>query len=210
MSVITRKPRHRSQKHKNLTTAQAILAVAEEMCANVGVANLKLSDIASELGIEPPSIYRHYNGIKGVVAALGEVELRAEIETFAGIGKLPFAKALKLQAERLFDLYFERPGLARFSMIDLAIPGGVHIFNDNENLELIKELFKLERDLLQRGIETNAIQPVSVITFIAARMGPAIIAFAMKDMQSTQSKADHKALKGEYINSVMTMLNHND
>lgn len=210
MSVIARKPRHRSRKHRTLNTAQAILAVAEEMCGSVGVTKLKLADIASALGIEPPSLYRHYNGLNGLIAALGEVAIQAEIETFAGVQELPFDNALKLQAERSFDLYLTRPGIARFIMVDLAIPRGIHVFKNSENLDLIKELFRLENELLQRGLQEKRIRPMSLTSFIAARMGPAMLAFAFKDMQSDRSKTDLEILKREYINSVTTMLVPND
>ena len=180
--------------------------MAEEMCGSVGVTKLKLADITSALGIEPPSLYRHYNGMNGLIAALGEVAIKAEIETFSGTLELPFDDALKLQAERCFDLYITRPGIARFIMVDLAIPRGVHVFKDNENLDLINELFQLENGLLQRGLQEKRVRSMSLTSFIAARMGPAMLAFAVKDMQSDQSKTDHEILKREYINSVMAIL----
>jgi len=206
MQTTTRKPRHRSHQHRKLNTAQAILAVAEEMCASVGANNLKLTDIAEQLGIEPPAIYRHYKGLDGVIAALGEVALIAEIESFDGIEQLPFDEALRLQAERCFDLYMQRPGLARFMMIDLAVPGGVHVFDDNDNLRLIKVLFGCESDLLRRGIENGSIRPMSLTSFIAAKLGPAITTFAMKDMTAFGSKPNIEMLRKEYLETVMAAL----
>ena len=206
MLVTARKPRHRSKRHRKLTTAQAILVVTEEMCATVGPTKIKLADIATELGIEPPSIYRHYKGLRGVIAAFGEVALRAEIETFAGLEFLPFRDAFKLQAERLFDLYVSRPGIARFLMVDLAVPGGVHIFEDNDNLELVKELFGLENDLLRRGREEGAIRPMTVTSFIAARLGPALTAISFTDMLAPRHKHDIETLKAEYVETVLAMM----
>ncbi|MGI9464079.1 MAG: TetR/AcrR family transcriptional regulator [Aestuariivirgaceae bacterium] len=204
--MTKRKPRHQSLEHRDLTTAQAILAVAEDMSANVGANHIKLADIAAALGIEPPAIYRHYRGLKGVIAALGEVALKAELETFEGIEDLPFSTALKTQAERCFDLYMTRPGIARFLMIDLADPRGVHVFDENANLDLIRQLFACEQQLLERGIKAGVIRPMSVTSFVAARLGPAIAAFAMKDMNAQGSKADVAALRNEYLQTVLTGL----
>lgn len=182
------------------------MAAAEDTCARQGSSSIKLADIASELGIEAPAIYRHYQGLKGVIAALGGVALRAEIETFFGIEQLPFASALKLQAERCFDLYIERPGIARFLMADMAEPGGLHGFEGNNNLDLIEELFRLEDDLLQRGLQSGAIRLMSVTTFVAARLGPVFTAIALKDLQTPGSAVEVDVLKREYLEMVMEML----
>ena len=207
MSKFTRKPRHRCKRYASLNTAQAILAVAEESCASSGVTNLKLTDIACSLGIESPSIYKYYNGLNGVIAALGEVSLHAEITTFDDIDKLSFPQAIKLQAERSFELYFSRPGLARFTLLDLAIPGGVHDFQGNSNSALIKKLFKLEEQLLNKGIENNQIQSMSLTTFISARLGPALMTFSLIHLgKSSISKSKLDLLKKEYIQTVMRIL----
>lgn len=205
-AAAKRKSRHQSRQHRDLTTSEAILVVAEALCADVGANNIKLADIASELGIEPPAIYRHYRGLRGVIAALGEVALRAEIETFSGIGQLPFGEALSVQAERCFDLYVARPGLTRFLMIDLAVPGGVHVFDENKNGELVKLLFRQEQELLERGIAAGAIRPMSLTTFVSARVGPAITAFALKDLNTPDSNADIEMLKKEYLETMSAIL----
>ncbi|MGI9386009.1 MAG: TetR/AcrR family transcriptional regulator [Methyloligellaceae bacterium] len=176
--------------------------MAEDMCARLGPTRIKLADIASELGIEAPSIYRHFQGLAGVIAALGEVSLKAEIETFDGTEKLPFDDALELQAGRCFDLYIARPGLARFLMVDLAVPGGVHVFDGNQNLDLIRELFALERDLLQRGVQEGAVRPMNLTTFIAAKLGPTLAAIALTDLQAPGSDTDFRTLKTEYLKTL--------
>ncbi len=168
---------------------------------------LKLTDIAKELGIESPSIYRHYNGLKGVIAGLGGVALQAEIDTFDGIMDLPFPEAVAVQAERGFDLYFCRPGIARFILTDFAVPGGVHEFQDNNNLVLAKKIFTLEENLLRRGIQHNLIRPMNLTTFIAARFGPALLTFSLNNLgNSSSSKAEIKMLKQEYLKTVMNIL----
>ena len=150
-----------------------------------------------------------------MIAALGEVVLRAEIETFSGIAQLPFDHALKLQAERCFDLYLERPGIARFLMVDLAQPGGLSGFEGNHNLDLIEELFRHESDLLRRGIQAGVIRSMSVTTFVAARLGPVFTAIALKDLQIPKSDGsdgadvshvDGEMLRREYLEVVMALL----
>lgn len=193
-----RRARHQSEEFADLTTAQAIVVVAERMCAELGPGKIKLADIANELGIETPAIYRHYKGRDGVIAALGEQALTAEIETFDGVADLPFREAVLQQADRMFALYTERPGLARFLMVDLAEPRGVHIFDGNRNNELVGKLFELERELLDRGVAEGAIRPMSLITFIASRLGPALVAMSFRDFGPSESGD----LKREYLETV--------
>jgi AcrR family transcriptional regulator len=206
MTTNVRKPRHQSRRHRNLTTAQAILVVAEEICATKGATNIRLADIAAELGIESPSIYRYYSGLSGLTAALAAVAIKAEIATFAGLDELPFHEALKLQAERLFDLYVDRPGVARFLMVDLAVPGGLQGFEDDETLALVRELFALERKLLERGITAGALRSMNVTTFVAARLGPAFVAIALRDLQTPGSDVEIDQVKKGYIDTVMALL----
>ena len=203
MSVTIRKPRHQSKRHRNLTTAQAVLAVAEELSAKVGVTNIKLADIASQLGIETPSIYRHYDGLKGVIAGLAEIAVRTDIETFDGLDALPFEEAVRVQAERSFDLYVERPGIARFLMADLAVPGGIQGFEHEGSVELVSELFRLESGLLRRGVEAGLVRDMSVTSFAAARMGPAFVAIAFTELKTPGSNVDVATLKREFVANVM-------
>jgi AcrR family transcriptional regulator len=183
-----------------------VLAVAEEISARTGVTNIKLADIAGELGIETPSIYRHYSGLKGVIAGLAAVTVRAEIDTFEGLERLPFEQAVTVQAERSFDLYVERPGLARFLMADLAVPGGIQGFENETSLELVRELFALEAELLRRGIEAGVVRDMSVISFTAARIGPAFVAIAFTDLQTPGSNIDTATLKQEFVATVMASI----
>ena len=206
MSTLTRKPRHQSRKHRKLTTAQAILAVAEEMCATVGPTNIKLSAIAAQLGIETPSIYRHYAGLDGVNGGLAKVALQAEIDTFAGTEELPFAEALTVQAGAVFDLYVARPGIVRFLMVDYAVPGGLPGFEDEESLALVRKLFGLEKAQMDRGIAEGVLCPVSVPTYVAAKVGPAMVALSLKALQTPESDVGPDRLKSEYLQVVSAAL----
>lgn len=201
-SVSVRAPRHRSRKHRNLTTAQAILAVAENLCASKGPANIRLLDIAHELGIESPSIYPYYKGLNAVLAALAGVAIREVIETHAGTRDLPFYNALMEQAERIYDLMVARPGLARIHMADLAVPGGMTSFVSDDNYSLLARSYELENDLLRRGVQEGVVQPMHVISFIAARYGPAMMTMALKDLSHADTTSDSAILKTEYMRSV--------
>ncbi|MGI9374032.1 MAG: TetR/AcrR family transcriptional regulator [Hyphomicrobiales bacterium] len=189
-----------------MTTAQAVLAVVEEICARHGPMNIQLGDVAAQLGIETPAIYRHYKGNKGVIAAFANVALRAEIETFAGIEELAFPEALLKQAERMFDLYASRPGVGRFLMADLSVPGGLGGFEREENLRLVSELLGHEQDLLQRGIDSGTLLQMSLTSFLAARTGSALVGFAFNELLHSRWTVDNDTLKREYLETVGRLL----
>ena len=188
MSNTVRKPRHKSRKHRHLTTAQAILVVAEELCASRGPTEIKLADIAAELGIETPSLYRHYDGIGGLIAALACVALQAEIDTFSDLDELSFEEATRTQSARLFDLYITRPGLARFLNVHIAIPGGLAGFESEKTSTLGREFYRVEKNLFQKGELESAMRPMTEVTFLALRFGTAIFATSMLSSRPTISK----------------------
>ncbi len=206
MPKTTRKARHKSEKHRDLTTAQAILAVVEEICAERGPMSIQLGEVAEQLGIETPAIYRHYKGTKGVIGAFAKVALNAEIDTFKGIENLSFEGALLTQAERMFDLYAMRPGIGRFLMADLSAPGGLSGFENEENLALARELFALEQDLHQRGLHSGALREMSFTAFLAARTGPSLFGFAFNELLSNRWTTDIDTLKQDFLETVKRLL----
>lgn len=202
--ATARRARHKSAKHKNLGTADAILAIAEDLCAKVGPQHVKLSDIASQLQIETPSIYKHFKGRDGVLSALVGRAIEAELETFDGLDDLPVEAALRLQSERLFSLHTARPAVARLILTDFAIPGGLSAFDENQ--ELIARLYEREETLLNRGIQEQALRPVSISMFVAARLGPLLTLMALKNVYPSKITHQDDVLKEEYINLVMASL----
>ncbi len=200
----TRRARHKSIKHKSLGTADAILAIAEDLCANVGPKHLKLSDIAEELQIESPSIYKHFKGRDGVLSALVGRALQAEIDTFDELDDLPVEAALRLQSDRLFALYLARPGIVRLILTDFATPGGLSAFD--ENRELVMALYEKEEKLLNRGIKEQVLRPVSISMFVAARLGPLLTLMALQKVVPAKMDHDDDALKNEFTNLVMASL----
>ncbi|PON15426.1 hypothetical protein C2W62_23840 [Candidatus Entotheonella serta] len=202
--AVPRRARHKSAQHKDLGTADAILAIAEDLCAKVGPQHVKLSDIASQLQIETPSIYKHFKGRDGVLSALVRRAIEAELATFEGLDDLPVEAALRLQSERLFTLHLTRPGVVRLILTDFAIPGGLSAFDENQ--ELIATLYEKEERLLNQGIREKVLRPVSISIFVSARLGPLLTLMALKNVYPAKMPLQDEAIQEEFIKLVMASL----
>jgi AcrR family transcriptional regulator len=91
-----------------------ILDVARALLAREGVEALTVGRLAGELGIKPPSLYKHFTGKRRLEAALIAEGLEAQAETLEAIGPdlAGIARAYRtfaLENPQLYRLMTERP-----------------------------------------------------------------------------------------------------
>lgn len=106
-------------------TRQEILEAAWSLARDVGLANLTLRDIARQVGMQPPSLYSHFESKNAIYDAMfGEAWAAYEALAVAEQGRLPAhpRTAIKRMARMFFD--FAVADLARHQLMNQrTIPG---------------------------------------------------------------------------------------
>lgn len=99
---------------KGERTAARILDVAEEMFAQGGFAGTSLRDIAAEVGIQQPGLYRHFASKEELYRLVFERALRPLFDMMDGILAQPDTATVPNDlTDRLIDLFALHPNIAR-------------------------------------------------------------------------------------------------
>lgn len=130
------------------TRREEILSVARRLLVSEGLAALSMGRLARELGIKPPSLYKHFEGKDELLAELTAQALLEHTRALAGAGStlLDQARAYRrfaVEHPELYRLLTERP---------------------------------LPRELLPEGLEAEAAEPL--ISVLGQDLGRAAWAFA--------------------------------
>jgi AcrR family transcriptional regulator len=103
-------------------TRERILEVAEEIISRSGMEGMRLKDVAAQVGIQPPSIFAHFEGreaIGNAVAARVLDQLAALVERETADRADP-ARALRRGVRAVAAHLYDRPAHARLLLRDLA------------------------------------------------------------------------------------------
>ncbi len=159
-------------------TRERILEVAEALIDRRGMEGLRLSDVASEVGIRPPSIFAHFEGRD----AIGDAVARRVIEEIAALFARVFAsgggpEALVRRGARAFAGHLhDHPSHARMLLRDLART------RDSAELDLsspaITDLGELMERVLRQGQRAGVFREVSGPAYLAALEGALLARFA--------------------------------
>jgi AcrR family transcriptional regulator len=112
-----------SHMAKHGLTPEAVVDAATAIADREGLAALTLARLAADLGIKPPSLYKHLDGLDAILAALtrrGLIEANARLQA-ATVGKAR-DEALFALAHAYWQFARERPGLYAASLRPIA-PG---------------------------------------------------------------------------------------
>ena len=151
------RPRKISEEFKGYTTRDAILAAAEKLCGEQGTSGLKIREVARRVGIEPASIYNHFNGLDGLLASLISEALAEEHKLLDLPQGLHGSEAIQELNRRTTRFLADRKGIVRLCLNDFA---EVHDQNPNafdDNEALIVRGLDIESDLIGRHVGLQAL-----------------------------------------------------
>lgn len=198
--------RHGAAEFEGVSTSDAILVVAESICAESGLNNLQLSAVAARLNIEPPSVYRHYAGLNGITTALARLALQQVIATFDDLDSDDFKLAFLQLAENTFDLFSSRMGLTRLLLSDFSTPGGLAEFDNDDSLQLFSDLMSLESQMLKRAVKAGAFKGYNALSFHSARMGIAVISLATSTIPYPGTRTTSQKQRAQYLTTMNKLI----
>ncbi len=114
------RPRKIAAEFAEYSTRDAILIAAEELCGEQGPSGFKLREIARRVGIEPASIYNHFQGLGGVLSTLINESLAEEEELLTLPSEMRGEAAIRELILRTTRYFSARKGIVRLSLNDFA------------------------------------------------------------------------------------------
>jgi len=158
-----------------MRTRQRILEVAEEIIARHGMEGLRLKDVAERVGIQPPSVFTHFEGREAIGDAVAQrvrEQISSVLESALDQGGDEVAR-LRRSARAVAGHLYDHPGHTRLILRDLA--------RTRTGGELSLWTPAMERigarvdALLAAGVRSGAFRPVPAGAFLPVLEG-AIVA----------------------------------
>jgi AcrR family transcriptional regulator len=157
------------------STRDRIVDVAEEIISRHGMEGLRLKDVAERVGIQPPSVFTHFEGRE----AIGDAVAHRVLEQIAGVLDAALDEGgneearLRRGTRAVTAHLYDHPGHVRMILRDLARSRpGPELALWSPALERIEERVDA---LLSAGARSGAFRPVPLGAFLPVLEG-AIVA----------------------------------
>lgn len=182
------------KKRLNLkvSTRSLIIEEAERIIARDGLEGLKLDDIADRLGIQRPSLYTHFDGRDGILAAIAQRACDELALQFEDDNNPDPTVTLSKGIKRLVGLLKDNRAYARLITRDLSTPGGLPAVNAILGVpergvipDLFRPMFKRLRTIFTRGVIAGVFERTDPYIFLTAIVG-ATMAALLQQRRSTK------------------------
>jgi len=142
------------------TTRERILEVAAELIARHGMEGLRLKDVAARVGIQPPSVFAHFDGREAIGDAVARrvlAEIARVLEAALSVPGGP-AACLRCGARAIAEHLYDHPGHTRMILRDLArTRSGAELELWSPDVQRIEARMAA---LLSEGIECGVFRPL--------------------------------------------------
>jgi len=152
-------------------TRQRILEVAEEIIARHGMEGLRLKDVAERVGIQPPSVFTHFEGRE----AIGDAVAQRVLEQISSVLEVALehggdeATRLRRGARALAGHLYDHPGHTRLILRRLA---RTRAGPERSLFSAALERMSTRIDgLLTAGVRSGAFRPVPPGAFLPVLEG---------------------------------------
>lgn len=176
-----RRPRRKAEE-----TRQDILATAEELFRQRGIAKTSIADIALELGMSPANVFKHFHTKTVLVDAICERHINRMIESFATHDHAaPAPERLPLVVCKLMEAHLQHIRENPFFLEMMFVRSDTQLHSGRRYGALIEELFS---ELIRQGTESgvyHCIDPAATSRYVTAAfvsvLHPVFLADAKKD-----------------------------
>lgn len=180
-----------------------------------GVEDLKLKDIADAVGIQAPSIYRHFPSREAIISTLAR-SLTEELADFLTPDEDLEPDAWMEQWARGLVLFFAaRPAYVRMLLRDLSTPGGFEpftaAFGPVENTTEVDLVIRINASFAKaygRGVEAGLFKPGVHPSFFSLMFGAILVSLAWPygGARPSVAAADIERLQKQAVTLANTLL----
>lgn len=157
-------------KPNSANTRQRILDAARQLIAERGVEQLRLQDVASAVGIRPPSVFGHFKGLEDVTESVFRQVLENLTEALDIHPSTNVAEDLRITISRLTAFLATDAANVRLLLQQLASNGRTLARFESGN-EMVDSIDLRVEALLNRGIASGQFRRVRVHDFMAVVVG---------------------------------------
>ncbi len=180
---MTAPSRRRLRQEDPASTRELILAEAMRLIARGGVEELRIKDVADAVGIQPPSVYKHFASRDAIIGTLARQMVEDIARFLLPDVDLEPVPAVEQWARGVVWFFATRPAYAYMLLRDLATPGGYEAIvaalgpaQDTYKVAPIKAVHdKLER-VLQKGVALGLFRAMDTGVFTAMIYGAVLSA----------------------------------
>lgn len=149
------KPRKISDDYAQFSTRDAIIDAAERLCGELGVSGVKLREIARQVGIEPASVYSHFDGLDDVLFHVAKGAFDDLQKIYEGLDQKTAEEAVHHVNLEMIRFLASNQGVARLLMNDFAAAQRLPAFLNNtdrieswttRDIEMMRSKFELSAD----------------------------------------------------------------
>jgi len=195
--VIKRK----NKLNLKVSTRELIIDEAERIIAHRGLEGLKLDDIAEILGVKRPSLYTHFNGRDGILAAVAERTFRLFSEQFPDDGGEDPAATLSEGVRRMVAFLSEHKAYACLMARDFATPTGLPAVNtvlepadEASRPRILQPLYQRLEAILERGYTMGKFEKTDAYLFLTTVAG-AIMCNLLQHHRKAVTDLDKRMVK---------------
>lgn len=183
--MAERASRRRLRQNEPIGTRDLILEEAMRLIARDGVEELKLKDIADAVGIQTPSIYRHFESREEIIAVLARTMLDELAQFLSPDPELPPIAWMESWARGLVWFFAAKSAYVRMLLRDLATPGGfgplTTAFGPVEDATKIDAVGRINENLrvaYMRGVAEGVFKPGIHPSFFSLMFGAILVSLA--------------------------------
>ncbi len=177
--------RRRHRQNEPQGTRELILAEAMRLIARDGVEEMKVKDVADAVGIQTPSIYKHFENRDAIIAELSRNMVEELAQFLNPDPDLPPLAWLETWVKGLVWFYASRPAYVRMVLRDLATPGGFEPMvaalgpvEETANIDAVARFDDAFRAAYAKGVDAGVFQPIDHSTFYSMLFGAVLVSLA--------------------------------
>ena len=180
----------------DVCTKDLIVDEAERLIDLGGIDGLKLDDIAESLGVRRPSLYAHFNGRDGILAAVAEKAFAELALHFQILSDLSPRKMIEVGVRDLVEFLSNHKAYALLLARDFSTPGGLDAVNVVLGQpgsivvpEVLKPVYNRLDEIFARGQQSGEMKELDSFVFLSTVLG-ATMACLLQHQRDIDELAD--------------------